>query len=94
MAATDYLKALPAIVAKWIPGQLVLLGTDGYGRSDTRAALRHFFEVDARHIAFAALAAMARENRVKPSVVKKAAKQLDIDPQKTDPLFSYGREPP
>jgi pyruvate dehydrogenase E1 component len=88
VAATDYLKALPAIVAKWIPGQTVLLGTDGYGRSDTRAALRHFFEVDARHIAFAALAAMARENRVKPSVVKKAARQLDIDPQKTDPLFS------
>ena len=88
VAATDYLKALPAIVAKWIPGQTVLLGTDGYGRSDTRAALRHFFEVDARHIAFAALAAMARENRVKHSVVKKAARQLDIDPQKTDPLFS------
>ncbi len=64
MAATDYLKALPAIVAKWIPGPMVLLGTDGYGRSDTRAALRDFFEVDARHIAFAALVALAREKRV------------------------------
>jgi pyruvate dehydrogenase E1 component len=88
VAATDYLKALPAIVAKWVPGPTVVLGTDGYGRSDTRSALRKFFEVDARHIVFAALAAMAREGRVTLSVVKKAAKQLDIDPEKTDPLFT------
>ena len=88
VAATDYLKALPAIVAKWVPGPLVMLGTDGYGRSDTRAALRDFFEVDARHIAFAALAAMAREGRVTPAVVKKAVKQLDIDPKKRDPAFA------
>jgi pyruvate dehydrogenase E1 component len=87
VAATDYLKALPAIVAKWIPGRTVVLGTDGYGRSDTRAALRDFFEVDARHIAYTALAAMAAEGRVKPSVVKKAAAKLDIDPKKPDPLF-------
>jgi pyruvate dehydrogenase E1 component len=88
VAATDYLKALPAIVAKWIPGETVLLGTDGYGRSDTRSALRHFFEVDARHIAYTALVALARENRVKLSVVEKAAKQLDIDPEKIDPLIT------
>ena len=88
VAATDYLKALPAIVAKWIPGRAVVLGTDGYGRSDTRPALRDFFEVDARHIAYTALAALARENRVKHSVVKKAAKQLDINSEKTDPLFT------
>jgi pyruvate dehydrogenase E1 component len=93
VAATDYLKALPAVVAKWIPGQTVLLGTDGYGRSDTRSALRDFFEVDARHIAYAALAAMAREDRVTLSAVKKAAKTLGIDPAKTDPLVSQGREP-
>jgi pyruvate dehydrogenase E1 component len=88
VAATDYLKALPAVVAKWLPGRTVLLGTDGYGRSETRPALRGFFEVDARHIAFAALAAMAREGRVKPSAVKKALKKLDIDPDKTDPTWS------
>jgi pyruvate dehydrogenase E1 component len=88
VAATDYLKALPAMVAKWIPGETVLLGTDGYGRSDTRTALRDFFEVDARHIAYAALAALAREKRVPLSVVEKAAKQLDIDPEKTNPLFA------
>jgi pyruvate dehydrogenase E1 component len=86
VAATDYLKALPATVAKWIPGPTVLLGTDGYGRSDTRAALRNHFEVDARHIAFAALSAMARENRVTLSDLDKAAKRLEIDPEKTDPM--------
>jgi pyruvate dehydrogenase E1 component len=88
VAATDYLKALPAIVAKWIPGETVLLGTDGYGRSDTRSALRDFFEVDARHIAFAALVALAREKRLTLSVVEKAAKRLDIDPEKANPLFA------
>jgi pyruvate dehydrogenase E1 component len=88
VAATDYLKALPAIVAKWIPGRTVVLGTDGYGRSDTRPALRGFFEVDARHIAFAALAALAAEGRVKPSVVKKAGRKLDIDPEKKDPRIA------
>jgi len=88
VAATDYLKALPAIVAKWIPGETVLLGTDGYGRSDTRSALRDFFEVDARHIAFAALVALAREKRVAFSVVEKAGKKLDIDTEKVNPLFA------
>jgi pyruvate dehydrogenase E1 component len=88
VAATDYLKALPAMVAKWIPGETVLLGTDGYGRSDTRAALRDFFEVDARHIAYAALAALAGEKRVSLSEVEKAAKKLDIDPDKANPLFA------
>jgi pyruvate dehydrogenase E1 component len=87
VAASDYLKALPASIAKWIPGALVLLGTDGYGRSDTRDALRGFFEVDARHIAYAALSAMAREKRVSLAVVKKARKQLDIDPNEANPLF-------
>ncbi len=86
VAATDYLKALPAMVGKWIPGEMLVLGTDGYGRSDGRPALRDFFEVDARHIAYTALAGLARADRVKSSVLKKAAKQLNIDPEKIDPL--------
>ena len=85
---SDYLKALPALIAKWLPGPAVLLGTDGYGRSDTRRCLRDFFEMDARHIAFAALGALAREKRVKMTVVKKAQKQLEIDPRKANPLNS------
>jgi pyruvate dehydrogenase E1 component len=88
VAASDYLKALPASISRWVPGRLMLLGTDGYGRSDTRAALRNFFEVDARHIAFAALSAMLQEKKIKPSVVRKARKALDIDPDKLNPLFS------
>jgi len=88
IAVSDYLKALPALIAKWLPGPAVLLGTDGYGRSETRPALRDFFEMDARHIAFAALGALAREKRVDMAVVKKAQKQLEIDPRKANPLTS------
>jgi pyruvate dehydrogenase E1 component len=88
VAATDYLKALPALVAKWVPGEMVLLGTDGYGRSDSRAALRDFFEVDARHIAYGGLVALAREKRVKQALVEEAADKLEIDPEKANPLFN------
>ncbi len=87
IAASDYLKAMPSLISKYLPGPTVLLGTDGYGRSDTRAALRDFFEVDARHIAFGALSAMAREGRVTNADIKKARKDLDIDPDKANPLF-------
>jgi len=86
VAASDYLKALPATIAKWVPGPLILLGTDGYGRSETREALRDFFEVDARHIVFATLSALAREGNITASVVQKAAKQFEIDPEKENPL--------
>ena len=88
IAASDYLKALPATIAKWLPGPTILLGTDGYGRSDTRACLRDFFEVDARHIAYAAIGAMARLKRVKMSLVRQARKKLDIDAEKINPLIS------
>jgi pyruvate dehydrogenase E1 component len=86
VAASDYVKALPASVAKWVDGPLVTLGTDGYGRSEGRSDLRDYFEVDARHIAFAAVVAMAEENKVKASVVKKAMKDLGIKPDKPNPF--------
>ncbi|MDX9786289.1 MAG: pyruvate dehydrogenase (acetyl-transferring), homodimeric type [Desulfobacterales bacterium] len=88
VAVSDYLKALPAMIAKWVPGDMMLLGTDGYGRSDSRSALRDFFEVDARHIAYAALGALLREKRISLSKMESAAKKLDIDSKKADPLFS------
>ena len=88
IAASDYLKVLPESIASWIPGRLISLGTDGYGRSDTRAALRNYFEVDAHHIVFAALSAMAREKQVPMSVVKKARQVLEIDPEQSNPYFS------
>jgi pyruvate dehydrogenase E1 component len=58
VAASDYVKALPDSIDRWLPRPMLALGTDGFGRSDTRAALRNFFEVDAKHIVVAALAAL------------------------------------
>ena len=85
VAATDYMKAVPDMVARWVPGPFTPLGTDGFGRSDTRAALRRFFEVDAEHIAVAALAALAREGRIEPAAVAGAIRDLGLDPDAPEP---------
>jgi pyruvate dehydrogenase E1 component len=87
VAASDYMKALPFSVAKWLPGELTALGTDGFGRSDGRDALRDFFEVDARHIAYAALSALARSGEVDGAVVEKAAADLSIQRDSINPLY-------
>jgi len=79
---------LPESVAKWVPGQLVSLGTDGFGRSESRAALRDFFEVDAKNIVLAALGALRRENKVGSDVVKRAIQELGINPEKANPAVS------
>jgi pyruvate dehydrogenase E1 component len=88
VAASDYVKALPDSIAKWIPGTLMSLGTDGFGRSEGRAELRDFFEIDAKHIVIATLYALAKEDKIKMTVVEKAIKQFDIDPGKPDPVNS------
>ena len=88
VAVSDYLKVLPATISKWIPGQFVMLGTDGFGRSDTREALRDFFETDARYIVLAAIQTLSREGVLEKTVVKKAIKDLDIDPKKSNPVYS------
>ncbi len=88
VAASDYLKALPSTLARWIPGRFAMLGTDGFGRSDSRAALRNFFEVDHRFIVLAALYSLSLEDKIKPDVVTKAIKDLGIDPDKPNPIFS------
>jgi pyruvate dehydrogenase E1 component len=85
VAASDYMKALPDGIAKWINARLVALGTDGFGRSDARDVLRDHFEVDSRHVAYAALSALAREEQVPASVVAEAAKTLKIDTDKPNP---------
>jgi pyruvate dehydrogenase E1 component len=85
VAASDYVKALPDGLSRWVKGQFVALGTDGFGRSDTREVLRDFFEVDARHIAFAALSALSRDEQVPASVVAEAGKKLNIDPERPNP---------
>jgi pyruvate dehydrogenase E1 component len=86
IAASDYVKALPATIAPWVPGPFTILGTDGFGRSDGREALRRFFEVDAAQVAVAALAALARQGSVAPAVVAGAIRDLGIDPESADPV--------
>jgi pyruvate dehydrogenase E1 component len=88
VAASDYLKVLPDSIDRWLPKRMHSLGTDGFGRSDTRAALRDFFEVDARFIALAALHALMLEKQVAPEVVQQAIKDLEIETDKRDPAIS------
>jgi pyruvate dehydrogenase E1 component len=88
IAASDYMKVLPESIAKWVPGQLVSLGTDGFGRSENRAALRDFFEVDAKHIVLATLGALAREKKIGTDVVQRAIQELGINPEKANPAVS------
>ncbi len=88
VASSDYVKALPDGIAKWVPARMVTLGTDGFGRSDSREALRDFFEVDARFITLATLFALADEGAVEEDAVAKAVKKLKINPRKPDPMHS------
>jgi pyruvate dehydrogenase E1 component len=88
VAASDYMKVLPESLARWVPGQLVALGTDGFGRSESRAALRDFFEVDAKHIVLATLSALVRENKIGTDVAQQAIRDLGINPEKANPAVS------
>ncbi|MBI4228397.1 MAG: pyruvate dehydrogenase (acetyl-transferring), homodimeric type, partial [Deltaproteobacteria bacterium] len=88
VAATDYVKALPDSISQWLPRPLVSLGTDGFGRSGSRSSLRDFFEVDYRFITLATLAALARENKINSDVVQDAIRDLDIEPNKPNPMIS------
>ena len=85
VAASDYLKVLPDAISRWAPRPIVSLGTDGFGRSEDRRALRDFFEVDARFVTLATLAALARDGAIEAPIVAKAMKDLEIDPEKADP---------
>jgi len=86
VAASDYLKALPYSIRSWVNGAFVGLGTDGFGRSDGRAALRDYFEVDARHIVYATLESLAREGKIDRKLFNEATAKLKIDPGKPDAL--------
>ena len=88
IAATDYLKSLPDSISNSFPKPLVSLGTDGFGRSDTREALRDFFEVDYRHIAFAALSELYKEGRVDKETVTAAISELGIKRDKPNPVVT------
>jgi pyruvate dehydrogenase E1 component len=82
IAATDYVRAVPDQIAPWVPGgSWRSLGTEGFGRSDTRQALRRFFEVDAEHISLAVLSELARCGRLDRSRVATAIQELGLDPE-------------
>ncbi len=86
IAATDYMKIVPDQIQRWVPGHFVSLGTDGYGRSDARKALRHFFEVDKHYIAVAALKGLADDGKLDQKTVGEAIRKYGIDPDKPDPV--------
>jgi len=84
--ASDYVKALPQSICRYFPRPPMALGTDGFGRSEDRASLRRFFEVDAAHIAAAALSSLAAENQLEPGRVREAVTELGLDPDAPNPV--------
>src|SRR5215204_6457655 len=88
VAASDYVKALPDAIDRWAGRRLTSLGTDGFGRSEGRASLRDFFEVDAKHIVLATLVDLARDGKVEVGIPQKAVKDLGINPDKPNPAIA------
>ena len=86
VAASDYMKTVPDQIRQWVPGRFAVLGTDGFGRSDSRAELRRFFEVDRHYVVIAALKALADEGTFDRQHVMKAMQSFGIDPEKPNPL--------
>jgi pyruvate dehydrogenase E1 component len=87
VAVSDYMKLVPDQITRWVPGDYYVLGTDGFGRSETREATRRFFEIDAESIVIATLHRLELAGKVEAATVKKAIKDLGVDPEKADPLL-------
>jgi pyruvate dehydrogenase E1 component len=88
VAASDYVKAVPEQIARWVPGDYYVLGTDGMGRSEERHTLRRHFEVDAACIVVATLYRLSRTAGLDPAIVAQAIQDLGVDPEKTDAYFA------
>ncbi len=86
VAATDYMRIVPDQIRPWVPGRFSVLGTDGFGRSDSRAALRDHFEVDRRHVVLGALKALADDGALDVATVREAMVKLSIDPDRPNPV--------
>ncbi|MFO1418524.1 MAG: pyruvate dehydrogenase (acetyl-transferring), homodimeric type [Methylotetracoccus sp.] len=86
VAACDYVKAVPELIRAWVPRRYSVLGTDGYGRSDCRKALRRFFEVDRYYVTVAALKALADDGKIPATKVAEAIARYEIDPEKPNPI--------
>tara|TARA_B100001175_G_scaffold89169_1_gene75118 strand:- start:387 stop:809 length:423 start_codon:yes stop_codon:yes gene_type:complete len=84
VAASDYIMAVPEMIQRWVGGRFVVLGTDGYGRSDTRESLRRFFEIDTASIVVASISALEQDNSLDAGTTKKAAKKLGISSERYD----------
>ncbi len=85
VAVTDFMKVVPDQIARWVPGSFTVLGTDGFGRSDTRAALRRHFETDAAHLVVAVLNSLREDGEGKAEEVADAIARFEIDPDAPDP---------
>jgi pyruvate dehydrogenase E1 component len=85
VAVTDFMRSVPDQVARWMPRRFISLGTDGFGRSDTREVLRRYFEIDAAHVVVAVLAGLAAESSVPVATVADAIDRYDIEPESADP---------
>ena len=90
VAVTDFMKAVPDQIGRWVPDgrRFTPLGTDGFGRSDTREALRRHFETDTGHVVAAVLSSLAADGTVEPSLVKDAIGRYDLDPDAADPAVT------
>ena len=89
VAVSDFMMMVPDQIARWVPGDYTSLGTDGYGRSDSRGALRKFFEIDRGHIVATALSSLGRSGRVDASTVNDAFDRYQIDPEAADPAHTH-----
>jgi pyruvate dehydrogenase E1 component len=89
VAVSDFMKMVPDQVSRWVPGPYVILGTDGFGRSDSREALRRFFEVDTGHVVAGTLSTLSTVGRVEASTVKDAFDRYSIDPDAPDPAQKH-----
>jgi len=87
VAVSDYMKVVAEQIAPWVPGGLTALGTDGFGRSDTRQNLRRFFEVDTESTVLATLYALSQKGKFPKTAVQKAINDLKVDPEKSYPHF-------
>ena len=85
VAVTDFMRMVPDQIGRWVPGQFVTLGTDGFGRSDTRTALRRFFETDTGHVVVATLSALVTQGAIDPAAVHDALDRYGINPELTSP---------
>ncbi len=85
VAVTDFMRAVPDQVVRWSPRRWLSLGTDGFGRSDTRETLRRFFETDTAHVVVAVLSQLVAEGALEPKVVLEAIERYDIDPDTAPP---------